>query len=553
MSSKDVWTPAASLLLEPNALIAVREEKRSLALTAGPGAGKTEMLAQKADYLLRTGECRFPQRILAIAFKVDASTNLRQRVQLRCGSDLASRFDSQTFHGFAKRLIDRFRPVLTGIDALDSNYTIGEVRVQRTQITYQDLIPLAREILRNSEMARAALAQTYNYVFLDEFQDCTNEQYQLIRESFLNTDAILTAVGDTKQRIMGWAGALEGIFETFASDFNARPLNLYQNFRSKPRLRRMQNAMVRVMDPPAAVDDAELAGEAGEIRACKFDSDDREAAWVAETIKNWITDGLVPSEIAVLVAKLPECYAVKLMEELASRGVPFRDEKQLQDLGTEPIARAIVDLLKCVFLDRAPVSYARLMELYEGRWHDSTNPAPHRRFREFIDQQRSIVRSSNYSGPTDESLRSVSTAFQNLIGLAALASLSPNYSQGVHLEALVTQTHARIQELLAKGLSITDALDRFSEDGAVRIMTIHKSKGLEFHTVIALAIENETFFGKDDVERSAFFVQVSRAKERLLLTFVKNRPRPLNYERYWAEDRSPQKEFIGYALAAKNS
>jgi superfamily I DNA/RNA helicase len=174
---------------------------------------------------------------------------------------------------------------------------------------------------------------------------------------------------------MGWAGALEGIFETFASDFNARPLNLYQNFRSKPRLRRMQNAMVRVMDPPAAVDDAELAGEAGEIRACKFDSDDREAAWVAETIKNWITDGLVPSEIAVLVAKLPECYAVKLMEELASRGVPFRDEKQLQDLGTEPIARAIVDLLKCVFLDRAPVSYARLMELYEGRWHDSTNPA----------------------------------------------------------------------------------------------------------------------------------------------------------------------------------
>src|SRR5438445_390462 len=91
-----------------------------------------------------------------------------------------------------------------------------------------------------------------------------------------NCDGVpIWAVGDTKQRIMGWAGALEGIFETFASDFNARPLNLYQNFRSKPRLRRMQNAMVRVMDPPAAVDDAELAGGAGEIRVCKFDSDDR--------------------------------------------------------------------------------------------------------------------------------------------------------------------------------------------------------------------------------------------------------------------------------------
>lgn len=554
MISKEKWTPAANLQLEPNALIAVREERKSLALTAGPGAGKTEMLAQKADYLLRTGECHYPQRILAIAFKVDASTNLRQRVQLRCGSDLASRFDSQTFHGFAKRLIDRFRPVLTGVDSLDANYTVGDVRVHRTQITFQDFVPLALEVLRNSEMACAALAQTYSHIFLDEFQDCTKEQYQLIREAFLNTDAILTAVGDTKQRIMGWAGALEGIFETFASDFNARPLNLYQNFRSKPRLRRMQNAMVRVMDPPAAVNDAELAGGAGEIRVCKFDSDDREAEWIAETIKTWIsTDGLAPSEIAVLVAKLPECYAVKLMGELASRGVPFRDEKQLQDLGTEPVVRALVDLLKCVFHDRAPESYARLMELYEGRWNDSTNPGAHRHFREFIDQWRASVRSSNYPGPTDESLRTVSTAFQELIGRAALASLSPDYTQGVRLEVLVNQTHARIQELLVRGLSITNALDRFSEDGAVRIMTIHKSKGLEFHTVVALGIENEAFFGKADVERSAFFVQISRAKERLLLTFAKKRPQPLEYKKYWVEDRTPQMEFIGYALAAKNS
>jgi superfamily I DNA/RNA helicase len=84
-------------------------------------------------------------------------------------------------------------------------------------------------------------------------------------------------------------------------------------------------------------------------------------------------------------------------------------------------------------------------------------------------------------------------------------------------------------------------------------MTIHKSKGLEFHTLVALGIENETFFGKDDVERSAFFVQVSRAKERLLLTFEKKRPRPLDYEKYWVEDRTPQKEFIGYAWCSSIS
>src|ERR1700680_2832208 len=125
MIQAENWRPADGLKLEPNALIAAREGDRSLALTAGPGAGKTEMLAQRADFLLRTGSCRHPKRILAISFQGDANANLRERVRRRCGPELASRLDSHTFHAFGKRLIDRFRPALTGADALDPNYTIG--------------------------------------------------------------------------------------------------------------------------------------------------------------------------------------------------------------------------------------------------------------------------------------------------------------------------------------------------------------------------------------------------------------------------------------------
>jgi len=86
MIKAENWRPADGLKLEPNALIAARETRRSLALTAGPGAGKTEMLAQRADFLLRTAVCRYPQRILAISFKVDASRNLKDRVRRRCGA-----------------------------------------------------------------------------------------------------------------------------------------------------------------------------------------------------------------------------------------------------------------------------------------------------------------------------------------------------------------------------------------------------------------------------------------------------------------------------------
>ena len=106
MITIEQWQPADGLVLEPNAMRAATEQERSLALTAGPGAGKTEMLAQRADFLFRTGVCRYPKRILAISFKVDASTNLKERVQRRCGHEFSSRFDSYTFHAFAKRIID---------------------------------------------------------------------------------------------------------------------------------------------------------------------------------------------------------------------------------------------------------------------------------------------------------------------------------------------------------------------------------------------------------------------------------------------------------------
>jgi superfamily I DNA/RNA helicase len=159
------WLPADGLTLEPNALRAAIEQKNSLALTAGPGAGKTEMLAQRADFLLRTGICRYAKRILAISFKVDASRNLKERVQRRCGSDLASRFDSYTFHAFAKQIIDRFRPVLTGDYALDAGYTIGDRKVTRKQIEFSDLVPLAIQILDTSTIARNAIRQTYSDVF----------------------------------------------------------------------------------------------------------------------------------------------------------------------------------------------------------------------------------------------------------------------------------------------------------------------------------------------------------------------------------------------------
>ncbi|NTG40958.1 UvrD-helicase domain-containing protein [Rhizobium rhizogenes] len=547
----DRWTPSDNLKLEPNALVAAAEIDRNLALTAGPGAGKTEMLAQRADFLLRTGTCRYPKRILAISFKVDASQNLKARVRKRCGHELAARFDSHTFHAFAKRIIDRFRLALAGKDALDPDYSIGPARVQRQSITFQDMVPLAVTIIESSDIARNAIRQTYSHVFLDEFQDCNKEQYALITACFLGSGAKLVAVGDTKQRIMGWAGALEGIFETYAADFQAEPLNLYQNFRSAPRLRRMQNAMVRVMDPPAALDDAELPGEDGEIEILHFKDATEEASYLADAISGWIEeDAIKPSEIAVLVSKQQNLYCQELRAALQELKVPFREEDQVQDFASEPVVRLLTDFLVVVSGGAQPEAFRRLLEavVYSESLDDEQEYRARSRWDRYIGDVRQQITTGQLNTGDHDALKKLAQELIDMVGRDAVVAFSPDYAQGNRLNQLIEGTVARISDLLEDGSDLPAALTAFSADRAVRIMSIHKSKGLEFHTVIVMGIEKETFWGKIEEERAAYFVGISRAKKRLVLTTCDHRDRPKGASR-WTSARTGQTEFLGYAEA----
>jgi superfamily I DNA/RNA helicase len=549
MIAVERWSPADGLALEPNAMAAATESARNLALTAGPGAGKTEMLAQRADFLLRTGICRYPRRILAISFKTDASHNLKARVRKRCGPELAARFDSHTFHAFAKRIIDRFRPVLTGRDALDADYSIGPRRVQRQSITFADMVPLAHTIIEASLVARNAVRQTYTHVFLDEFQDCTTEQYALILACFGGTPAVLTAVGDTKQSIMGWAGALEGIFQTFADAFDALPRNLYQNFRSAPRLRRMQNAMVKVMDPPAALDDADIVGDEGEIGIFRFDDDGEEAANLAERIGGLIDDGIAPSEIAVLVSKQQNLYCQRLTAAFEAAEIPFREEDKQQDLASEPVACLLVDFLLVASGSRQPAAYRRLLDfvVFNHGYDEEREYQLRSRWDRFVTETRRQIAADEITLGQINDLQALASALVGVVGRDNLVALSPDYAHGGRLDQLIQEALDRAHHLLQGDADPATALASFSGDSAVRIMSVHKSKGLEFDTVVILGVEKETFWSEPSAERAAYFVGISRAKQRLWLTTCRHRRRPDGAKR-WVEERHEHDEFLSYAL-----
>jgi len=551
----DRWCPSAGLTLEPNALVAATETRTNLALTAGPGAGKTEMLAQRAGFLLQTGQCRYPRRILAISFKVDAARNLKARVRMRCGPDLTARLDSHTFHAFAKRLIDRFRPVLKGRDALNPDYSVGVRRVQGESITFSDMVPLAQTIIASSAIARNAVQQTYSHVFLDEFQDCTLDQYALIKACFLGSPAILTAVGDTKQSIMGWAGALEGIFEIFAEDFDARPLSLYQNFRSAPRLRRMQNAMIRVMDPPAAGDDGELQGDTGTITVLQYATDKEEAADLTVRVRAMIAhDGLPASEIAILVSREQKYFCQDLMAAMDAAGVPYRDEDSAQDLASEPVARLIVDFLLVACGRREAAAHRRLLEqvVFSYGFDEEHEYQQRSRWSRLIADTRARIASREIDLSSEGDLTDLAHTVIASVGRERIVEMSSDYAQGDRLDQLIAETIAKAHGLLVRGGDPALALASFAGDEAVRIMSMHKSKGLEFEAVVILGVENQTFWSSLASERSVYFVGISRARTHLLLTHCGQRARPPDFPRArWDVARTPQLEFLSYAAAAE--
>ncbi|ABX51576.1 UvrD/REP helicase [Shewanella baltica OS195] len=547
MIRHDNWKPADGLTLEPNAERAVKECEKNLALTAGPGAGKTEMLAQRADFLLRTGTCRYPKRILAISFKVDASSNLKDRVTRRSGDELSSRFDSYTFHAFAKRIIDRFRPILTGIYTLDSEYTIGSPRTPQKQIEFADLVPLATRILQSSAVARNAIRQTYTDVFLDEFQDCTDIQYEFLKIAFQSTTIRLTAVGDTKQIIMGWAGALDGIFVTYAQDFQALPLNMYRNFRSKPQLLRLQNEIIRTLDPASVMPNELIVGNEGEIRAFQFETSQREAEYLAEQIQNWIiVDNIPPNEIAILIRNQPHLYAQHLIPALRNRQIPFRNEQELQDITVEPAARLIVDFLLCTFGKREPAAWLRLMNQLIPFTDDEEEQDKYQQiWLNFIQRQRKRIRENPITIDNQSRWQSVQS-FIELVGIETMTALSHDYETASRLNEVLRATFNKLDETLASGLTLLEALCQFTDDQSVRILTSHKSKGLEFDTVVLLGIENECYFGAPQENLCTFFVGVSRAKCKLLLTFAKERIRPEGFSGRWSEQRTLVNEYAGY-------
>lgn len=573
------WLPADGLSLEKSAMDVVIAPVGNCLVVAGPGAGKTELLAQRACFLLQTNLCRFPHRILAISFKRDAAYNLKERVTLRAGADLSNRFDSLTYDSFAKQMLDRFKSALPTDYALPEQYEIvgdeyiidlyrakneefvntndrmkilnslTETALPRVvnnkteelhayvwqkattkgRLTFRMVMRLAEYILKANPIIREYLQKTYDYVFLDEFQDTTSIQYDFLKTCFQGSNKVLTAVGDDKQRIMTWAGARKTVFDDFQQDNKAERIPLTMNFRSAPLLVKVQNSLIKTLlnKTDFATPSAKWKGDEGECMIWEFQDQTKEAAHLVKAISHWITkDKLDPREICILVKGSLVKYVTQIIDSLKSHDINARDESTFQEFLTDEV---ILYLIHSFYMVQGTpqVESKRIVFTFLSRVNNELSDQQllklENRLASFIKEHKPAYQKKVIDKSTLTELINIMIDYANTDRIRAVF---PQYKQSAYLTKMLADFEKTLANYLVSAKSFKDALDQFCGLDTIPIMTVHKSKGLEYDTILFVGLEDGafwTFNSQQDEDKSTFFVALSRAKMRVVFTFSKMR------------------------------
>ncbi|MCB2216077.1 MAG: RecQ family ATP-dependent DNA helicase [Desulfobulbaceae bacterium] len=216
---------------------------QNLLILAGPGAGKTRVVAHRVAYLIRVKRVP-PRALLVLCFNRSAIMSLRQRVRDLVGEDMAG-VTMLTFHGLALRFTGR--SLVTSSrqkDREDIDFShiikdaIGLLKGEKDVAGFQDIPP------------DYALIGRFSHILVDEYQDIDAEQYELVSlvagKSVTEHERKMTilAVGDDDQNIYRFRGASVEFIKKFRHDYDAHIHYLIENYRSTAHIIDAANCLI---------------------------------------------------------------------------------------------------------------------------------------------------------------------------------------------------------------------------------------------------------------------------------------------------------------------
>jgi DNA helicase-2/ATP-dependent DNA helicase PcrA len=499
----------------------------------------------------------------------------------RYAENLAAQLESERFALDDDTYKERLEGVQKQLEIARAYRASEELLREKNRLSINSLITGAVDLLEKDSAACAALQEKYRYILVDEFQDTNIAQLRLL-ELLAGDRKNIFAVGDNDQAIYRFRGASFGSFQLFLERFaNWKPgedstpfrVSLTENYRSTPNILRVATQVIAQNTVSADFPKKSLNAnrkEGEKIRIAELEREEAEATWVADELQRLHSTGRKWRDFAVLYRQ--HSHRNELVTELSRRKIPF----VISNLSIleHPLVKDVVAYLRLIATPFDDIACARV--LAAPAWHleapDLVRLAERaRKEKKSIYDLLQLPRGQLAFDPSHTAiprlLDFLSTQRKNLKRRTAREILSDLLEWLEIRQRAMEQDRKYVSRLTEfaktwEPKSETHALpefieylDYYSQAGgnisleddvpgdAVRLMTVHAAKGLEFPHVFLLRVNSKKFPASErprtfefpaalmkegepaeqfhiQEERRLFYVALTRAEERLTITTI---------------------------------
>lgn len=567
-----------------------------LQIIACAGSGKTEVISRRIANILQSKPDVRPENIVAFTFTEKAAESLKSRIENVFGNQIPGMYVG-TIHGFCKYILSKHTEEFADFKILDTvknhhfinryaeqcgmsdlalkpcplnnnlflqcidkliddcdnkeNWSDEQQSVleKYTRCLYDhhyiDFSLLLFEALRQIETNASVqeYLKSIKYLVVDEYQDVNDLQEKLIR-AIANCGANVCVVGDDDQTIYQFRGSNADNMISFPNRYEgATKIRLEENFRSQNGIVDIAAKVIRnnrhrldkqmIARAPKAENTAEAHG---------YPSTDEEFTAIAKKIAELHDGGLPYKDIAVLVRKGK--FIPQVASKLAESRIPFVADSAEDFFGGAYFRRFVETLRILESIDKAAL-YEQWKDIVEGtqfnigfKYLRSRTRGGQYRLSEIL---RGFCETIDFLNPSASDLK---VRIEDLEGISTILD---DYDE-IYGDYQLSYRISGLLRFLGEYAREEYKYHNFREaapDDAVQIMTVHKSKGLEFHTVFLPRLnkrdfpisnmggkkyyhvlggafaDNKNRYDSDiEDERKLFYVAVTRAKNNLFLSYT---------------------------------
>ncbi len=466
-------------------------------------------------------------------------------------------------------------------DIVADIYPLYQKQLQaQNAVDFGDLIYLTVKLLSQNKEVLSSYQEIYKYMLIDEYQDTNAAQYmfaKLLSDKYKN----ICVVGDDDQGIYGWRGADIKNIQSFEKDFkNVKVVKLEQNYRSTGNV---ISAAMSVIKQNALRVDKKLWTEKDpgySITVYQAHDQEDEALYVVDEINRLRRNGNMLTEIAVLYRTNFQSRAIE--EAMLKGGLPYKlvggfrfyERKEIKD---------ILSYMRFLYNPKDDLSMSRVLNVPNRKMGSKSVANLHSIAQScgcsvgelivgIYEMENSLERQLDISSSVYEKILSKKEEMGKYISLINLFGSIFIETKGLDVLSLIDFILRKIKytewiddgseeaeykkenieelknvassyalrykekslDMFLQEINLIEQEQNKNQDGSgnyVNLMTLHSSKGLEFDNVFIVGVEegilphSRSFIDEDELEeeRRLCYVGITRAKEKLYLTFAEQR------------------------------